>query len=403
MFLLGLSLFCLNKLKGGEKFSQRSALLNSDAVWENTIAAVRANPKAMSELKKVSDTYLNGPTINIVDNKKHLAPGKNPHDYVSIAAYYWPDPKAPGKKWTRKDGYVNPDFYEYDNQKLEKLCQAVQNLVLYGRAANSEVHSRRAGILLRAWFIDAKTRMNPHLQYAQGIPGICKGRCFGIIDTTSLVFLLDAVSQLEFNQDWTPEHLAELKRWFSSYIDWLQKSSLGKQECATNNNHGTWYDAQIVVFAKFCDRTDLIPKQINKYTKKRIASQIKADGSQPHELKRTLGLTYTTYNLLALLCTARIGQDYGIELWAWKGKSGGSIKEALTWLIPYYKQEQKWKWKQVKAFPLSNAVLPLSLSTQISCNEKYNTLAVKLETSPCQRVIFSKASISARTAPGSKK
>ena len=80
-------------------------------------------------------------------------------------------------------------------------------------------HARRAGKLLRAWFLDAETRMNPHLRFTQIRPGVHSGTGSGIIDTTSLVFLADAISHLPFNDDWTSQHLAGVKDWFAQYLD----------------------------------------------------------------------------------------------------------------------------------------------------------------------------------------
>ncbi len=45
----------------------------------------------------------------------------------------------------------------------------------------------KAAQLLKVFFLDLKTRMNPNLQFAQAIPGVSFGRGIGIIDTLHLI------------------------------------------------------------------------------------------------------------------------------------------------------------------------------------------------------------------------
>ena len=58
--------------------------------------------------------------------------------------------------------------------------------------------------------MDEKKRMNPHLNYAQGIPGRCPGRGVGIVDSANLVELIDAIGLLESSPSWRPEDQDEV-------------------------------------------------------------------------------------------------------------------------------------------------------------------------------------------------
>jgi hypothetical protein len=44
-------------------------------------------------------------------------------------------------------------------------------------------HAEKAAALVRAFFLDPATRMNPNLDYAQFIPGVNTGRGIGLIET----------------------------------------------------------------------------------------------------------------------------------------------------------------------------------------------------------------------------
>ena len=50
---------------------------------------------------------------------------------------------------------------------------------------------------------------------------------------------------------------AGLKAWMNQFLAWLLDSPLGKDEAAEENNHGTWYDAQLTALAIFAGRKNL--------------------------------------------------------------------------------------------------------------------------------------------------
>jgi hypothetical protein len=339
-------------------------ILTTARSWQAFRAALSASPEDGRLLQAGSDAALEIARLTVAD-KKAPPPGRTPNDYASQAPYWWPDPTTKsGLPYVRRDGEVNPEYYQGDRKTLDAFGEHFSGLVLQAYATGETATARHAGRLLRGWFIDAETKMNPHLRYAQGIPGICDGRGIGIIDTASLCFLVDEIGLLDFNPDWTPAHLEQVKAWFSAYLDWLLESEHGRAEAGEANNHGTWYDAQVACFAVFCGRDDVARRQIERFSKGRIATQIAPDGSQPHELARTLSRSYSTFNLLGFAVLAQTGRHLGIELWNWRPERGATIAEAVRWMLPYYLGERPWTWPQISPFNDATATLVLSLAAQ---------------------------------------
>jgi hypothetical protein len=95
-------------------------------------------------------------------------------------------------------------------------------------------YAARAVGHLRAWFIAPETRMNPNLEYSQGVHGVSTGRSYGIIDTLHLVEVARAASHIAPVMLTTAEQ-ASLRAWFSDYLHWMKTSEKGIAERDTLN------------------------------------------------------------------------------------------------------------------------------------------------------------------------
>ena len=157
-----------------------------------------------------------------VMSKEYIPASGSKHDYVSLARYAWPDDTQPdGLPYVMRDGVSNPELKKFDRNKLSTMANAVYRLSLAYYFSGEEKYAQKATELLRVWFIDKKTMVNPNLRFAQHIPGVADGRCYGVIDTYSYVEMLDGVQLLEHSTSFTPKDSKQLKNWFSQLLKWL--------------------------------------------------------------------------------------------------------------------------------------------------------------------------------------
>ena len=310
---------------------------------------------AFNRLKRDADNALRAGPFTVM-NKALPPPGGNKHDYMSIAPYWWPNPNSPnGSPYVRRDGEINPDRDRTsDHRALDTVIESVKTLGLGYFFTSREIYAAQAAKLLRVWFLDDATRMNPNLKYAQAIPGRNQGRGAGIIETHNFPKLIDAVELLHGSPAWDADEQKALQKWFDAYLTWLLKSPEGQTESTARNNHGTWYDVQIASFALFADKKDLARKILAEFGAKRIAEQIEPDGRQPRELERTQSWNYSLFNLDALFDAASLGANVDLDLWNFETPDKRSIRKALDWLLPFATGEKKWSYGQISALKPEN-------------------------------------------------
>lgn len=275
----------------------------------------------------------------------------NKHDYMSQAPYFWYDSSKPnGLPYLRRDGERNPEIYKItDRSNLGKLDNATRMLALAWYFTGEEKYAAKAAILLRTWFIDEATKMNPNLNYGQAIPGINDGRGIGIIETIALTGIADAAGLLQGSKTWNSNDHSAMKQWYSEYLNWLLTSKNGKEEHAAKNNHGTWYYAQVVDFALFTGNTAKA-RELAEENKKRMDGQLTAEGQQPLETERTNGLGYSTMNLRGWFTLAKLANKVNIDLWNYNTPNGAGLRKALDWLTPYAMGEKTWSWQQIGSY-----------------------------------------------------
>src|SRR5438128_3358177 len=123
-------------------------------------------------------------------------------------------------------------------------------------------------------FLNPETRMNPNLEFEQGVRGFNTGRGTGLIETRDIYRLVDAIGWLHGSKSWTAADQKGMEEWCGKFLDWMMHSQNGKDEAAAKNNHGTYYDVQVASLALFVAKSEIARRVLQSAREKRIALTI---------------------------------------------------------------------------------------------------------------------------------
>lgn len=287
-----------------------------------------------------------------VMSKDYIPSSGSKHDYVSLARYAWPDQTKPnGLPYMMRDGISNPELNKFDRNKLSDMTGAIYRLSLAYYFSENEKYAKKATELIHIWFLDKTTRMNPNLRYAQHIPGEADGRCYGVIDAYSYVEMLDGVQLLEKSKSFTAKDSRKLKAWFSHFLKWLLSHPQAIEESDQKNNHAIAYDVQVAAYSLYTGNRKVFSDVLAYFPKRRIATQIAPDGSQPHELRRTLAFGYSQYNLHHIIDLMLMVKHQGLDFHKYGICDEHSFFKAMDFLAPYMGKSVKlWPYQQISGW-----------------------------------------------------
>ncbi len=271
------------------------------------------------------------------------AAGAQPGDYLSMGDYWWPNPDTPnGLPYVRRDGQSNPDNFDAHRQLLREMRDTVAALAAAYLVSGDAAYAQRAAGWLHAFFVDPATRMNPHLRFAQAIPGVTAGRGIGIIDTLHLVEIPLAAAAIARAPGVPPETLAGVRTWFADYLHWMRTHPNGRDEGATKNNHSVAYYLQVAVFARFTGDTAALDDARRAFRDVLLPGQLAPDGSFPRELARTKPYGYSIFQLDNVALLAEVLTSPAADLWTESLPDGRSVAQAVAFLFPYLADRDRW-------------------------------------------------------------
>jgi hypothetical protein len=330
----------------GPALSARAATAPKTIVLDGAqLAAIRqqvgsaptaAQSAALATLTHAADQALTAGPWSVMDKTSTVSADK--HDYYSLATYYWPNPDTPDHcPYLHKDGQWGPTVATTgDLTAWANTWHAINDLTLAWYYTGKAAYAQRAALVIRTWFLDAATKMNPNMKYGQVVPCTTTGRKEGIIETSQAITqVVDALALLDSGAPgWTGADHKGMVSWLTAFQKWNRTSAIGKAESKATNNHGTFKDLQDAVIALYLGDTATAKTLIGNARAGRIAKQIGGDGKQGLEITRTRPWHYVNFNLMALCRMAGAGRLVGVDLWGYKAPNGGTLAKAVDFLIP---------------------------------------------------------------------
>ena len=383
-------------LMSGSTNASTLLLLDKDNLDQIKAKIDRQDPFVMPAYQTLiskAEKALSMGRLSVVD-KSLTPPSQDKHDYMSLGPYFWPNPKTKdGYPYIRRDGKVNPNaLIDSDSPRLVRLTNALETLALAYYYTNNTKYAQRAVEMIQIWFINDTTKMNPHLKYAQGIPGTVPGRALGILDGRHFVRILDSITLIENSNLLSSKDLEIIKQWVKDYQNWLLNGEYAYDESHRPNNHGTFYDYQVVGYALYLEQPKKAKELLTNAQYIRLCSHIGSKGQNFHELERTRPLHYSLFDLEAMIGLALYSDHYDdVNFWTFTINQT-SLKKAIDYVIKYKNNRDMWLVKNEKV-NFMDLTPTLLVAAQKYQTDEYNKEILKLWRSKQDDISFMKWNI----------
>lgn len=331
-----------------------------------------ALPQVIQSIITEADYTLNIEAISVTNRKRNLQ-GVDANDYLSLATYFWPNPDTDsGLPYVRRDGERNPDVDLYNRNELSELSRAIAVLSFSYYITQEEKYATKAIFLLEKWFLDPVTRMTPHLNHSQFVPGVSDGRFLGIIQGRAFVRVYDKLSLLQSSPSWNRKFEEGLYNWLSEFNRWLINSGKGKLVADYHNNHSTIYDLQVAYYSSILRKEETLVQILENVYSKRVLTQIEESGVQTYEVQRKDGLKYSTLNLHAHIQLAKLNDNFHIRLEEHSYDYPLRLTIAIDYLIPAVIDNGVWQHRQNSPYDACEFLPILEYSNEHLDQGSYN-------------------------------
>lgn len=331
-------------------------------LWNaNNLTQMRGSSsnRVAKEFVSLADKAIEGGAVSVCSKPRAFSGNK--HNYESLQRYSWRDDTKNDGSYVIRDGVVNPEINDYDFPRMLTLRKNLQYSALAFYITGDKRYYSFFVKQIDVWFRNKSTRMAPNFDYSQMIPGRNngKGMSYGIIEAYEFNDVLESIRLVESQKSLGKRRTKALESWFADFALWMQKSDNGKEIDRWENNICIAYDVLLFNCLTFCNKNQEAKLIADSFISKRIEPQIKEDGSQPAELKRTQAYSYSIYNLQHILDFAiMLKNQQGTNLLAKSPRISG----ALRYLTQYMGNRQSFKYQEIGDWTQQEKLLVIELS-----------------------------------------
>jgi hypothetical protein len=282
--------------------------------------------------------------------------------------------------------------------------------------------AEHAAVQLRAWFVDAGTRMTPRLDYGQvstasvkpqvtirtnsaiGAAAEAGGSFEGILETLPLVEIVQAIPFL--GAALTEADLRAIHAWFADYLRWLtEEQDSGARLAALardrKDHHGTSWMLQVSAYSLLTAPETGGPKNEDKsmvdlrhrFRTVTLRAQISRDGTFPHELTTDAPYRNSLFNLDMVAAICNLLSTRFESVWEYQLEDGPGMRGAIAYHFPFIADRARWPFRADNAHftELPGRRVSLLLAAHVYQRPEYaalwKTLPPDLPTPEVQRTI----------------
>lgn len=295
-----------------------------------------------------ANTALSQAAKSVVDNGGGLSYGPN---YFATDAPY------------TTDGVFDPNADRYDYSAAIEMSHAVRDLGLAYAFTGSSNYADKALQLIRHWTINSSTKMLPLADnFGPQTPTHDSGGSIEVFITIpGMIYGADLIWNYP---GWTLSDRSAFTTWVS------QMGTDAMIRRTYSNNFENWRLVLVSTSGSMIDNNVLLDYAYTRY-RSIIPNQIDSSGRMVHEINRTNSLSYSLYAINAMIQTAEVARNRGVNLYSYTTGDGRGLKLALDFHDNYaYAADPAATWTAETGY---QQITPLTANDNVAIYELANS------------------------------